>query len=183
LDQSKKEWEVLKHKKVFKFVDLMLDHKPAARHLVDNRLADIVQNSILHFAETRYHLFAFVVMPSHYHWLFLPNTQWSDEFYSNQSGKPVRRSAWKAISHSIQSYSGNQCNRLLGRSGAFWQRETFDHYARDDAELMRIIEYIEQNPVVAGIVSDASEYRWSSAKLRKQFGLNPGDPIAFDSAR
>ena len=44
------------------------------------------------------------------------------------------------------------CNRVRGESGNYWQSETFDHWARDDAEMYRIIEYIERNPVHAGLV-------------------------------
>ena len=37
-----------------------------------NTAAEIVRNAFLHFADERYHLLAFVVMPSLHHWLFLP---------------------------------------------------------------------------------------------------------------
>ena len=87
------------------------------------------------------------------------------------------RTPRESISHSIQSYTANQCNRLLGKTGSFWQIETFDHYARDEAEVFRIIHYIEQNPVVAGLVSRPEDYRWSSAHLRMKLGLQPGQAI------
>lgn len=171
------EWELKKHKLVFKLVDSILDGESAMKHLADCRLAEIVQNAFLHFAEERYHLYAFVVMPSHHHWLFLPKVDWAEEFAINQIGNKIVRTPRESISHSIQSFTGNQCNRLLGRTGPFWQTETFDHYARDEAELYRIIQYIEQNPVVAGLVSRAEGYPWSSANIRNQLGLQPGQAI------
>lgn len=174
---SEAEWELKKHKLVFKFVDSILDGESPVKQLADDRLAEIVQNAFVHFAEDRYHLYAFVVMPSHHHWLFLPKADWAEEFAISQIGKKNVRTPRESISHSIQSYTGNQCNRLLGRTGSFWQVETFDHYARDEAELFRIIQYIEQNPVVAGLVSRAEDYRWSSANLRQQLGLQPGQAI------
>lgn len=167
------QWASRKHKLVFKLVDSLLDGAPAATHLRDPRLASIVQNAIFYFATQRYRLFAFVIMPSHYHWVFLPDPQWSLQFAYEK-----KRTPREAISHSIQSYTANRCNRILGKSGTFWQGETYDHYARDEAELSRIVHYVEQNPVVAGLVSDASDFQWSSARLRKQLGLGPIDPIS-----
>jgi hypothetical protein len=171
------EWELTKHKMVFKLLDSMLDRMSPVRYLEDERLAEIVQNAFLHFANDRYRLFAFVVMPSHHHWVFLPNEDWSQELATNQRDSHDRRTPREAISHSIQSYTGTHCNRLLGRTGSFWQAETYDHYARDESELVRIIEYIEQNPVVAGLATVASEYRWSSANIRARLGLKLGDAI------
>jgi len=88
-----------------------------------------------------------------------------------------RRTPREVISHSIQSYTATQCNRLLGKTGAFWQTETFDHFARDEAETLRIIDYIEQNPVVEGLVKKPAEHRWSSAYLRQILGIQPGEAI------
>ena len=176
-DLDEQDWAMKKHKLVFKLVDSILDGDSAVKHLEDDRLAEIVQNSFLHFADERYRLYAFVVMPSHHHWLFLPDERWSHQLTASQKGKKHQRSPREAISHSIQSYTGTMCNRLLGQSGSFWQGETFDHYARDEAELMRIISYIEQNPVVAGLVKNAADYRWSSAGLRKRLGICPGEAI------
>ncbi len=171
------EWELIIHKLVFKFVDLLLDGNVPVRYLEDDRLAEIVQNAFLHFAGERYYLFAFVVMPSHHHWLFQPTEEYSEQLALEQAGKSKRRTPREAISHSIQSYTATMCNRVLDRDGTFWQDETFDHYARNDDESMRIIHYIEQNPVVAGLASEAHEYRWSSANLRKRLGIPAGDPI------
>lgn len=174
---SEAEWDLRKHKLVFKFVDSILDGEPPITHLADDRLASIVQNAFLHFAEERYHLYAFVVMPSHHHWLFLPKADWAEKFALSRLGNNRVRTPRESISHSIQSYTGNQCNRLLEKTGPFWQIETFDHYARDEAEFFRIIQYIQLNPTVAGLVSRAEDYPWSSACLRMKLGLKPGDAI------
>ena len=37
------------------------------------------------------------------------------------------------------------------RTGQFWQHESYDHWTRDLVELERIIRYIEENPVKAGL--------------------------------
>ena len=176
-DMTPEEWELKKHKLVFKLVDSLLDGDPPVVHLSDDRLAEIVQNAFLHFANLRYRLYAFVVMPSHHHWVFLPDETWATELAGQQVGKERQRTPREVISHSIQSFTATQCNRTRGCSGPFWQMETFDHFVRDEAELMRVINYIEQNPVVAGLVTNAEDYRWSSARIRKQLNLKPGDAI------
>jgi hypothetical protein len=53
---------------------------------------------------------------------------------------------------------------LLSRTGTpFWQEESYDHLVLNTLELGRIENYIIQNPVQAGLVRSAEEYRWSSA--------------------
>jgi len=69
------------------------------------------------------------------------------------------------------------CNRIRGSSGSYWQTETFDHWARDGAEMCRIIDYIENNPVKAGLVGQPEQWRWSSAYIRSAAGLEPGAAI------
>lgn len=128
------EWKRHKHKLVFALVDELLDQQCPVNHLADERQAEIVQNAFLHFASERYTLLAFVVMPSHHHWLFLPDENWAKEVVEQASGKKLRTPR-EIISQSIQSYTATMCNRLRGASGSYWQLETFDHWVRDEAEL------------------------------------------------
>ena len=67
------------------------------------------------------------------------------------------------ITKSIKQYSGLRANRILGRTGAFWQDESYDHWVRTNEELELIIQYIEFNPVEAGLAVSPEEWRWSSA--------------------
>ena len=176
-NQAKSQRKRIHEKLVFKFVDDLLDHESPVTHLENERLADEVQKSLLHFANQRYQLLAFVIMPSHHHWLFLPDPAWVDQQAQVNHQADKRRSPREIISHSVQSFTGHQCNKLLGRSGQFWQRETWDHFVRDDAEMFRIINYIEQNPVKAKLVDSPIKYKWSSARVRFELGLPPGSPI------
>ena len=57
----------------------------------------------------------------------------------------------------------DRINELLDRSGKLWQRESFDHIVRTVEHLDRFVEYIEQNPVVAGLCEHAEEWEFSSA--------------------
>ena len=94
----------------------------------------------------RYELHSFVVMPNHVHVLVTPKvvaTQWLGP---------------------LKGFTAYQANRILGRRGhPFWQDESYDHLGRSGVELERIRSYIEENPVRAGLVTQAEEFRWSSA--------------------
>lgn len=171
------EWEHHRSKLLFAFVDQLLDYQSPVRHLADDRQADIVRNAFLHFAGERYRLFAFVVMPSHHHWLFLPKDDWANIALQKSTEPKTHRTPREIISHSIQSYTATMCNRVRGATGAYWQGETFDHWVRDEAELLRIIGYIEGNPVAAGLTDRPENWPWSSARLRLATGVKPGQPL------
>jgi REP-associated tyrosine transposase len=64
------------------------------------------------------------------------------------------------IMHAIKSASARKINALLGRSGAIWQEEFFDHVLRSNDSLAEKVDYICQNPVRAGLVKVEGEYRW-----------------------
>lgn len=175
---SERDWEYRKQKMLFAFVDRILDGNCPVAHLKDDRQAEIVQNAFLHFANQRYHLFAFVVMPSHRHWVFLPEPHWASTAAGQfQNANHAIRTPREIISHSIQSYTATMCNRVRNASGVYWQSETFDHWVRDESELIRIIHYIEQNPVAAGFVSRPEDWTWSSARWRLATGDRIGEPL------
>ena len=65
---------------------------------------------------------------------------------------------------------------MLGLTGSpFWQQKSYDRLVRDREEFESIWNYIEQNPVRAGLVREASEYRWSSAWATR-VARGPGGP-------
>ncbi len=62
---------------------------------------------------------------------------------------------------SLKGYTARQGNLALGRRGAFWQHESFDHVVRDRAEFGRIINYVLNNPVKAGLVNHWQDWKWN----------------------
>ena len=93
----------------------------------------------------RYDLHAFVVMSNHVHVLVTPHVD----------GKK-----WLGP---LKGFTAHEANRILGRSGRFWQDESYDRLVRDDTEFQRVLRYIENNPVSAGICASPEEFLWSSA--------------------
>ena len=172
------EWEHRKNKLAFAFVDNLLDHQNPVTHLADDRQAQIVADAFLHFAGVRYTLFAYVVMPSHHHWLFQPIESWAIEAVKKSRKDDNRqRTPREIISQSIQSYTATMCNRVRGVTGTFWQDETYDHWVRNDDEFYGIIRYIEDNPVKAELVTDPAAWKWSSAHHRLTTNTKLGEPL------
>jgi hypothetical protein len=54
-----------------------------------------------------------------------------------------------------------KCNKVLGRTGAFWQHESYDHIVRDADELKRIVSYVLNNPVKAGLTGYPEQWDYS----------------------
>lgn len=64
------------------------------------------------------------------------------------------------ITKAIKNYAARQANTSLGRVGLpFWQDESYDHWVVGPEELVKIVRYIEQNPVVAGLVGRGEDWR------------------------
>jgi REP-associated tyrosine transposase len=165
------EWASRLSKLAFVRVEQWLDRRPANRILEKPELAAIIVDSMLHFASERYDLLAYVVMPSHIHWLFQPLPEWVRSLRDNQMSPRER------VTYSMNRYSATQCNRLLHRKGQFWQSESYDHWVRDVEEMERIIRYIEDNPVKASLVGIAEAWQFSSAWMRKKMSIEWGAPI------
>ena len=68
--------------------------------------------------------------------------------------------------HSLKSYTAHEANKLLQRSGAFWQAESYDHGVRDEDEMDRVVEYIAHNPLKAGLAERPQDWFFCSAHDR-----------------
>ena len=66
--------------------------------------------------------------------------------------------------HSLKSYTSNECNKILKRTGSFWQHESYDHVVRNEEELNRIIHYTLNNPIKAKLVDNPEDWKWSYCK-------------------
>lgn len=138
---------------IFVAFDKHLDTKSPVRWFADRRLAAIAADAIQWGAGHRYDLIAYAVMPSHVHWVFTPTLP------DLEPGRLARLT----ITAGFKRHTAINCNRLLNRQGRFWQAESFDHVVRSDAELERIVRYVEHNPVRAGLCERAEDWEFSSA--------------------
>ena len=127
-----------------------LDQGHGRCYLKAPRVAKIVQDAMLFFDRETYLLSAWVVMPNHVHMVMTP-----------LPGKPLA-----GIMQSLKSFTANEANKLLERSGAFWMPDYFDRYIRNEEHFRKAVHYIEWNPVKAHLVRDPADWHWSSAAHR-----------------
>jgi REP element-mobilizing transposase RayT len=123
------------------------------KYLSNPQIAELVAESLLYRDGKVYDLEAFSVMPNHGHLVCAPLKDTEGKYYSLST-----------IMHSLKRYTAYEANQILGRSGAFWQHENYDHYVRGEAELERIIKYVINNPVKAGLVDDWKSWKWTYCK-------------------
>ena len=111
--------------------------------LRNEQIATIVEESL--FTESC-NLHAYVIMPNHVHALLTPKIP------------PPK------LMQYIKGRSAREANQILGIFGKpFWQHESYDHVVRTPAEFTKIQNYIENNPVKAGLATTPDAFRWSSA--------------------
>jgi REP element-mobilizing transposase RayT len=146
-------WQVRKDaRETFREMERILDvAKTGPLWLKDPRIATVVAEAF-HFGGSTlklYELVAYTIMANHVHFLIWPNTD---------AGK---------ITKSIKGFTARESNKILNRTGEhFWQDESFDRWVRDQTELNRIIRYIENNSVAAGLAENIEDYPWSSARRK-----------------
>ena len=131
--------------------------------LADPRIAELVAGAIRFRDRKEYDLVAYTIMPNHMHMVFgvgVPDLIEPVGQIDNLSNKPVSK-----IMQSLKRHTGREANKILGRRGAFWQDESYDHVIRNSEELERIIQYVLYNPVKAGFVKNWRDWKWSYSRL------------------
>jgi REP element-mobilizing transposase RayT len=133
----------------FVWMDRFLDQATEGpTWLKRDEIAKLVVDAVKYAESTlkQFDLHAYVVMSNHVHMLITPKVP------------PAK------FMQSVKGFTAREANKILNRTGEpFWQSESYDHWVRSDEEFLKIRDYIEQNPVKAGIVMRAEDYRWSSA--------------------
>ena len=99
--------------------------------LAKDDVSRIVEGALLHFDGQRYVMDAYAIMPNHVHVLVSP--------------KPSHDLS--QVLHGWKSYTAHEINKLIRRTGSFWQDENFDHIVRSVEQLELFRKYIRENPV------------------------------------
>jgi|SRR5882672_680358 len=122
-------------RKLLRKTERSLDAGRGDAFMINPRVAKIVFESLIHFNERRYRLYAVCVMPNHVPVVF----------------SPIATSTLASILHSWKSHTAHEANLLLQRRGHFWQCEYFDHLIRDGQAFAKIVRYVLENPDRAGL--------------------------------
>jgi putative transposase len=129
--------------------------------LNDPIAANLVINKLQAFDGQYYDLWAYCIMPNHVHVLLDFSRQIMD---SQNFSLPVIPKNYKQLDYvmmRIKGASSFEINRALNRKGTLWAKDSFDHYVRNEAEWFRIVNYILNNPVKAGLVSTWNQHAFS----------------------
>lgn len=147
-----------------KFEDVM--HKAGAgpTWLKDETVAKVVADA-LHYRDGKvFRLDAYCVMSNHVHAVFAPFLE-GEELREIRSPEGLsfmsKNPPLDKIMQSLKGYTAWEANRVLSRKGTFWEQESYDHVVRDNEEFGRIVKYVLNNPVKAGLVKEWQDWRWS----------------------
>ena len=166
------DWELRNRKKIFAMLDRMLDQATSGpTWLKAPDIARLVQEAFIKTYASLYKLWSYAVMSNHCHALLKPKP--IDP--SNLQSDPI---AFAQITKRLKGYTAREANKILGRTGlTFWQDESFDHWIRNQQEFDRVVAYIENNPVKAGLVTRPEDFEWSSASERIRRGWDSLKPL------
>jgi REP element-mobilizing transposase RayT len=135
------ECELIKMQYLFsEKVEKYLDAGIGECYLSRDEIAQVVVGAIRHFDRDRYDLHAWCVMPNHVHVIV----------------KPLGSYVLKGIIHSWKSFTASKSNRILGRKGAFWQRDAYNHIIRSEKEYNFQVDYVWNNPEKANL----KDWKW-----------------------
>jgi len=130
-------------------------------------LAELVEHTLLHFQGERYRLFAWCVMPNHVHVLFQAKEGWTMSkvvaTWKSYTGRRISPFLHQSNPGSAGHQPGCSSAGLVPGGPRVWHRSYFDRYIRDNGHFAAVVNYIHNNPVKAGLVKRAEEWRWSSA--------------------
>ncbi len=147
--QPKSKQDLERRKRLERWLDAGL----GCSALAHPQVAETLESTLLRFDGSRYQLLAWCIMPTHVHALI-------------ETREPLAR-----IVQSWKSYTGrwalaHNAQLRLGIPGkAFWMRDYWDRFIRDTKHLRQAIDYIEQNPVKAGLCATPPAWPWSSARF------------------
>jgi D-alanine--D-alanine ligase len=135
-------------------VESVLNRGEGSCWMKNAAVARIVQDVLRFFHGQRYEMYAWAVMPNHVHAVF----------------RPLGEYDLSGILHSWKSFTSKQANKLLGRTGQFWQDEYYDHLVRNEEDFMHSVNYVINNPARAGL----ENWQWVGMQKSEIRGvLNP----------
>jgi len=95
-------------------------------------------------------LFAWYLMPNHVHLVVRP-----------QANGDLARFMHRLLTTHVQRHRAR-----YGATGRLWQGRYKAFPIQADPHLLTVLRYVERNPVRAGLVASARDWRWSSARER-----------------
>ncbi len=130
-------------------------YKGGPHYFKTENLAEVVAESLHFWDNKKIELYAYCIMSNHVHFVFRSLEE------EDEGEAPVHL---EILMHSIKRYSAHKCNKILGIEGQFWRHESYDRFVRNQRELIRILKYVINNPVKAGLCAEQSDWKWTYIK-------------------
>ena len=138
------EYNFLRKKYINAYDELLAVQEKKTIDLSKPEISTIIAEALMFWEAKKLENIAFCIMPNHVHWVFrLKEKDENDEWVYLQD-----------IMHSVKRQTSNEINKLAGRRGALWQKESFDTTSRDIEHKYNAVKYTLNNPVKAGFVND-----------------------------
>ena len=136
----------------------------------DHSFCDILIENIK-FYQNRYkfEILAYVIMPSHFHWIVEVNTKYGT--ISDVMRDIKKFTAWKIFDEidkgkykSLGRIFSEEARGFKDQKRKLWIARFDDEVIRNQKMFWVKLEYIHNNPIKAGLVSKAEDYKYSSAR-------------------
>ncbi|HUT23768.1 MAG TPA: transposase [Sumerlaeia bacterium] len=138
------------------------------RKAISSDTARIISAAWTFYAEKgNVYLAAFVVMLDHWHVLFAPALDTTLAAQMQRAGRWI----------------GRQTKEAVGRRGCRWQDGYHDTRIRSSKQFLFVRNYIETNPIKAGLVESPEDWPWSSASPNYRERLTDPWPWTFEQDR
>ncbi len=135
----------------------------------NDKVCEILIRNIKHYKEKyKFTILAYVIMPSHFHWIVLVNNKFGT--ISDIMRDLKKFSAWDIMDYlsknnsEIDSEFKKASNGYNDQKRKFWMPRFDDLGIRNNKMFWDKLNYIHKNPVEKGIVSKPEEYKYSSAR-------------------
>ena len=160
---SKRKRAILRNGKQYfrKFDNLLDGSQTGPLWLKEEPIANIIYESIIYRDKKKYDLHCFTIMPNHVHVVFSIEDVNVGRIADSTARNSVSSYGVTKILQDLKKYTASESNKILKRSGQFWCNESYDHIIRNSVEYRNVINYVINNPVKAGLVDDASNWKWT----------------------
>lgn len=124
------------------------------QHYFSNvKVAKIIKDEIEFRMINEIKLFCYCIMPDHLHMLL----SLTENYAKKGAGKSIGKGTLQNWVSAFKRYTSRIANQLF-EIKPLWQKNFYDHIVRKEESFLKIAEYIVNNPVRKGMVSEWEEY-------------------------
>ncbi|MDP3912691.1 MAG: transposase [Bacteroidota bacterium] len=160
LAQAQKDYQIALRKYRFAYDKNLHNSTEPTILLIKENNRILIENALLFWEGKRLTNHAWCIMSNHVHWVLSVSEK-------DENGKPV---FLEDILHSVKLFTARRINDNEGKSGQFWEHESFDTTIRNETHFANVVNYVINNPVSAGLVSDWRD--WPGTRVFGDVGIS-----------